>query len=102
MELTTKTYDIPSGLRNSATGTVLWIRSPKTGTTITVTGNKFNFLPNRLLSRVASACAVGRGVVSMTRDELLAVVSLMPPKPVQRVARLGDRFPRQRCRMVRR
>lgn len=102
MELTTKTYDIPSGLRNSATGTILWLRSPKTGATITVTGSMFNFLPNRLLSRVASACAVGRHTIPMTRDELLAVVSLMPAKPVQRVARLGDKFPRQRCRLVRR
>lgn len=102
METTVKTFEIPTGLRNSNTGTILWLRSPKTGTTITVTGNKFNFLPNRLLSRVASAVAVGRHSVAMTREELLAVVSLMPAKPVQRPARLGDKFPRTRTRFIHR
>lgn len=99
---TPRTFDIPTGLRNSNTGTILWLRSPKTGTTITVSGNKFNFLPNRLLSRVASAVAVGRHSIAMTRDELLAVVSLQPAKPVERVARLGDKFPRTRTHFIRR
>jgi hypothetical protein len=73
---TTKSYECPAGLRRTAGGSSIWVRSPRTGATITITEGFFCDLPSRIVSRVAQSVSVGRHAVTFTRDELLAIVRL--------------------------
>src|SRR3954469_24434004 len=71
------TIPCTAGIRVDESGNrTIWIRLPRTGFTITISGGFTQELPPRLFARVAKARSEGRSVAEFTRDELLAVKAL--------------------------
>jgi hypothetical protein len=69
-------------------GTYLWVRSPRTGNTISVNKHLWDKLPTRLADRIVQGASVGRHTLNLTKAELQALVDVRDgaPTAAQRAA----------------
>jgi hypothetical protein len=87
---TEPTFTCPAGLRLSDDKATLWVRSPRTGVTVTVAADRFSELPARLVARLTKFISEGKHGFGFTRRELLAIVEAAKPAAAAAVAQAAD------------
>ena len=76
MSATREQFECSAGLRHRSGERWFWIRSPRTGKVLEISGAWAQLLPKRIIARTAKARSEGRAMVSFSRDELLAIKSI--------------------------